>query len=194
MSSLVPRPDIPDDRDLVARIRNGDVAAFETLFSAHFAGCYRFAMSFVGDPEIAQDVAQDVFGWVWLHRAEWSPSYDVLSYLLTAIRNRSLDILRARQRQSTTVDRYIVPGKSPAMAANSTPADILVEQEEQYRTIWRVVESLPEQRRTVVLLRWRHSLGWEEIARVMGTSVGAVQVNHTRALKALRERLPDAIE
>jgi DNA-directed RNA polymerase specialized sigma24 family protein len=37
-------------------------------------------------------------------------------------------------------------------------------------------------------------LGWDEIARIMRTSVGAVQVNHTRALKALRERLPDAIE
>jgi len=159
----------------------------------HYASCFRFALSFVDDRDVAQDVTQDVFGWLWLHRAEWTPSHDVVSYLLTAVRNRALDIVRTQQRRSATVARHVALGDSPAMASAETSADIIIEQAEQSSAIWHAVNALPEQRRTVLLLRWRHGLGWDEIARVMGASVGAVQVNHTRALKALRERFPSVL-
>lgn len=189
-----PRPPGSEDHRLVAQVRQGDTAAFETIFYSYFAAVSRFASSFVGDRDVAEDLAQDVFGWIWLHRAEWDPAGDVLSYLLTAVRNRALDVLRAEKRHGEATMRYVDPGASPAMAAQAPAADAAVEQDERMATVWQVIFMLPEQRRTVLLLRWREGLEFEEIARILQTSVAAVRMHHSRALQALRERLPDGLE
>lgn len=188
------RLETSNDPQLLLRIRSGDAAAFEILFRTYFAASLRFAQSFVEDSDVAEDLVQEVFGWVWLHRAEWAPPPDLLSYLLTAVRNRALDFVRTARRRSDISVRYIGLGESPAMAAPERGADASMEADEQRTAVWRAIMGLPEQRRTVLVLRWRHGFDWDEVARIMGTTVAAARMNHSRALAELRRRLPGAIE
>ncbi|HXC24992.1 MAG TPA: sigma-70 family RNA polymerase sigma factor [Gemmatimonadaceae bacterium] len=184
----------PEEHQLIHRIRDGDTSAFETLFHSYFAAVLRFASSFLTDRETAEDLVQEVFAWIWIHRAEWDPSSDILSYLLTSVRNRALDVLRTDKRHAEISERYMEPGQSPAMATTAIPIDTRVEEDERNNIVWRVVLQLPEHRRTVLLLRWRHGLEWDEIARIMETSVAAARMNHSRALHLMRQLLPDAIQ
>ena len=57
--------------------------------------------------------------------------------------------------------------------------------------MWRFVCSLPPKQRTVVVLRFYEQLTEAEIADLMGISVGTVKSQSSRALAALRARLPD---
>ena len=183
----------PDEQELVLRVRDGDPAAFEAVFHRYFAAVLRFAASFGVAAETAEDLAQDVFAWIWTHQREWAPRGDILSYLLAAVRNRALDVVRTDRRRTEVTARYAEPGVSPAMSVGAMPADAQVEDAERNQLVWRTILALPEQRRTVLLLRWRHGLEWEEIARIMETTVAAARMNHSRAMHLLRERLPEAL-
>jgi len=187
-------PSFPDSLHdaLVARIRAGDTSAFETMFRTHFAVLFRFAQTFVGDDDSADDIVQDVLGWVWMHRATWAPPTDVLSYLLAAVRNKALDRLRTEKRRADVTQRFVAPGESPAMGTRGAATDVDADAIQHH--VWHAIMELPEQRRTVLVLRWRHALDWDEIARVMGISVPAARMAHSRALAMLRERLPEALE
>jgi RNA polymerase sigma-70 factor (ECF subfamily) len=192
MLPLGHRSPASDEQELIARVRQGDTSAFEVLFRRHFEAVFRFASSFVVDRDVADDVAQEVFGWVWVHRAAWNPPGDILSYLLAAVRNRALVLTRNEKRRANVTGRYVVPGESPAMAAPGLSMETVIEDEELIATIWRVIQVLPEPRRTVLLLRWRHGLEWDEVARIMEMSIPATRMVHSRALKLLRERLLNA--
>jgi RNA polymerase sigma-70 factor (ECF subfamily) len=182
-----------NEQQLVRHVRAGDAAAFERLFRMYFAAMLRFAISFVADADIAEDIVQEVFGRIWVQRDIWQPSTDVLSYLLAAVRNRALDIVTTEQRRATLARLHIVPNERSTMGL-VTPADRSAELSSQRAVIWGVIHTLPEQRRTVLLLRWRYELEWEEISDIMGISVAAARMTHSRALQTLRERLPNGLE
>jgi len=179
------------DRDLVSRVRAGDPTAFEELFRLYFAAMLRFAMSFVADPDAAEDIVQEILGRVWMQHATWTPPTDVLSYLLAAVRNRALDIVTTDHRRTTLTRLH---GPTSALPQSSESADRAVERENHRDILWGVISALPEQRRTVLLLRWRYGLEWEEIAHTMGISVAAARMTHSRALQSLRDRLPHGFE
>jgi RNA polymerase sigma-70 factor (ECF subfamily) len=182
------------DTSLVARIRAGDVAAFEAMFRMHGTAVLRFAASFVHDADLAEDLMQDVFGWVWTHRAEWSPAGSTLVYLLGAVRNRALNLSRNAKRRDDVATQYAQHGESPGMSAPERTPDMVFDQHDLRIRMRAVLAALPEQRRTLLVLRWYHGMDWPEIAGVLGVSVGAAKMQHHRALTALRERVPEALE
>jgi RNA polymerase sigma-70 factor (ECF subfamily) len=187
--SVVP----PQEHDLVDRVRAGDATAFESLFHLYFAAMLRFAMSFVAETDVAEDIVQEVFGRIWVQRAAWYPPADVLSYLLAAVRNRALDIVTTEQRRTVTMQRYFGPHAAPTLRPGMA-ADQHLESVQQQTMLWGVIQTLPEHQRTVLLLRWRYGLEWREIAPIMGISEVAARKSHSRALQTLRKRLPEDFE
>lgn len=189
MSSFVPRVVASNDRTLIARVRDGEAAAFQELFTTYFPACYRFALSFVADVDVAEDMVQELFAWLWTHRATWDPKSDILSYFLAAVRNRALVTARNARRRTGATVRFIAPGESPALGTQDRAVDAAVEARDLADLVWRVIQELPEQRRTVLLLRWRHEMAWDAIARIMELSIPAARMLHSRALQSLRDRL-----
>ena len=59
--------------------------------------------------------------------------------------------------------------------------------------VWELVKSLPRKQRTVIVLRYYEQLSEAEIAHTMGISTGTVKSQASRALAALRQRVPDAL-
>ncbi len=183
----------PSDTDLILRIQSGDAEALEAMFRLHVAAMMRFAYSFVGDTDAAEDIVQEVVGKVWVNRREWHPKGDVLSYLLAAVRNRALNEVATHKRRTETTRYYLKPSDSPAMGhIGSTDDD--TEANERQMQLYGVIHTLPEYQRTALLLRWRHGLEWDEIGKIMHASSAAARKNYSRALQSLRERLPNIIE
>jgi RNA polymerase sigma-70 factor (ECF subfamily) len=172
---------------LVARVRAGDEAAFESLFKAYYHCLCSFANGYVRSPDTAEELVQSVFLRIWERRESWAPAAGVRAYLFAASRNHALDHLRHER----VVER-LAPCASdhPAAETRVRPGpDEEMQAVELAAALRRAVEELPERRREVVTLRWQHQLTNLEIAKVLGISVKGVEAHVTRSLTYLRERL-----
>ena len=71
-----------------ASIAAGDRSAFDTLFRAHYKPLCAFAVQYVKDRDVAEDLVQDLFFRLWQDREKVSITTSLKAYLFTAVRNR----------------------------------------------------------------------------------------------------------
>jgi RNA polymerase sigma-70 factor (ECF subfamily) len=91
------------DDALVAGMAAGDAEAARALVRRHQRRVVGLAATIVGDPDAAEDVAQEAFTRVWRHAANYDPlKASVLTWLLTITRNLAID--NARLRRAVVVD------------------------------------------------------------------------------------------
>lgn len=162
---------------------------FEALFRDHYAALASFAVRYVREHSLAEDLVQDLFADLWTRRATWKPRAGAgRAYLLAAVRNRALNL---RKRQA--VERDWEAGEAVAEVRELHPrparADQALESAELENQVHTALESLPERCRLVMHLRWREQLSYAQIAEVMSISVKGVENQLARGLKSLREKL-----
>ncbi|MBC8089464.1 MAG: RNA polymerase sigma-70 factor [Phycisphaerae bacterium] len=183
-------PSAPSDvgNDVVDRIRDGDVAAFEQLFRSSHASLLAFATSYLRDPARGEELVQELFLELWTKRAQWNVTGNVRSYLFAAVRHRALN---TRRRDLLELDWIESEGIESIGTLHATPplAGEESERAELHDQVHRAIELLPERCRLVMQLRWRDGLAYAEIAQVMGISLKGVENQLGRGLRALRERL-----
>src|SRR2546426_2098957 len=102
--------------DLVRRVRAGDEAAFEALFHAYHAALCAFVYRYLGARDLAEEIVQDVFLFVWDRRETWQVQSPGKRYLFTGARNASVRYLRhhrgVKRPESETVGPFSCPGES----------------------------------------------------------------------------------
>lgn len=172
------------DAILWARIQSGDATAFEVLFRAHHPGMCAFARRMVGSADIAEDLVQEVFLYVWRHRDSVQMRTTARVYLYSALRHGALRYFRhERVVQRHMPETLSLFDRSPRQAdANMLSAETL-------GLIRAAIGRLPERCRLVYTLHREQGLTYAEIAEVMQTSPKTVDVQMGRALKALRRAL-----
>lgn len=181
-----------NEHDLVARVRAGDAEAYGALYRAYYQRLCEFATYYVRSLEDADDVVSDVFAVVWETRERWQPA-SVETYLFGAVRNRALNAVRDAHAGARRAVLLRGEGESPGAGEPLHAPDEEVEATSERS--WRLaalrdaIGTLSEQQRVVLVLRWRFQKGWEEIAHILGISVTAAQMTHSRALNALRARM-----
>ena len=89
------------DAEWVAAVRAGEPAAFEALFHAYHAPLCTFAHRYLGARDLAEEIVQEVFLFVWERRETWDVRTSVRSYLFTAVRNAA-----------KAVGRTVVPARA----------------------------------------------------------------------------------
>jgi RNA polymerase sigma-70 factor (ECF subfamily) len=178
----------PDARVVlsVAAARPPGVAlrAWERAFATHYVGLCEYVLRFVGSAEAAEDLVQELFLRLWDTRGPRDASRLTRPYLYVAARNRALKYLR----HARVADAWIhhAGGDTPASAV--TPEDDCVAHELQDAAA-RAVAELPPRCRAVFVLRRRDHLGYQEIARRLGVSLGTVKSQMWRAAEQLRGKL-----
>jgi len=183
------RPLSTTDASIVARIRTGDPETFDGLFRAYFSRLADFANATVHDDAIAQELAAEVFLSLWRRRGEWAPHYSIAAYLYRAVRNLAHTYIRDR---SAELARWRVSAYEASVFAE--PVDALEDRDARLAAVWHAVDQLSDIRRTIVHLRWREQMTFEEIAVLLDLSPAAVKMQLSRALKTVRSLLPDAFE
>jgi RNA polymerase sigma-70 factor (ECF subfamily) len=183
-------PSMPvSDRDLMRRLAQGDREALSPLMERHSTRVYRIALSYLRDPDEAQDALQDTFVKAFQNAARWDPNSEVAPWLMRIAVNHSIDQYRRRKRRGvhhTPLDdgshheRHAALAVSPEQRAHGL---------ELGERIARALETLPEGHRAVFVLRHYDGLSLEEIARALEISLGTVKSSLHRAIHRLRERL-----
>jgi RNA polymerase sigma-70 factor (ECF subfamily) len=182
----------PDtDRTLVEGVRDGDSAAFEQVFAAHYQSLYRLAFRYLGARESAEDIVQNVFRRIWLRHADWTPRVSIRAYLVTAARNECLNALRNDDHSRALLSQTSSDSRRPEMGSPPPSADSRIACAELAFAVEEAVLALPSRCREVFLLRWRDGLTVAETARTMGIAVKSVEAHMTRALFTLRDQLKE---
>ena len=166
-----------------------DNDAFELMFRQHYGALATFALRYLRERAIAEELVQDLFADLWARRATWNPRPgSERAYLLAAVRNRALN-LRKRNALERDWERDEAVADVRELHPHPAQSDHLLETAELEQQVNSALESLPERCRLVMHLRWREQLSYAEIAEVMGISVKGVENQLARGLERLRERV-----
>ncbi|WP_142850121.1 RNA polymerase sigma factor [Telmatospirillum sp. J64-1] len=178
--------DDADDR-LLARIAEGDEAAFRTLMDRHLDRAFGLAQRILGSRSDAEDVVQDAFLKVWDRAESWRPGEAKFStWLWRVVTNRCLDLHRRPRHEALEA----VP--EPQDPAEDVVSSIAAGQEE--RRLKAAMADLPERQRAALALIYETGLSNAQAAEVLGISVGALEQLLVRAKRSLRGRLQEETE
>jgi RNA polymerase sigma-70 factor, ECF subfamily len=181
------------DAGIVARIRTGDVAAFEEIFRTHFDLLFRVANSILRAPDVAEDVVCEVFADVYRRRESWEISTTIEAYLVRAVRYRALNAIRRTRRESARHSHLVSDRDYVVLAGEEPAADEALIQAEESATrgslVRSAIEELSDEARTLITLRWERGMSISEIAEVLGTTEPAVRMRMTRIVHLLRQRV-----
>jgi RNA polymerase sigma-70 factor (ECF subfamily) len=171
------------DRELIEGCRRGERDAFRTLFETYKDKIYSIALRFSGDEVLAMDIAQDTFLKLFSTMSEFRGDASFGTWVYRLVVNSCLDHRRRAWR--------LVPIADEVMAVLRAPGDALhsLLHAEMRGRVQGAVEKLPAEQRIVVVLRYTEGLAYEEIAAVLGCSVGTVASRLNRAHTALGRRL-----
>lgn len=176
---------IPDEEsNLVARVRAGDEAAFQSLYLTHHDGLWRFAYTYVRSRDVAEELVQEVFLSLWNARASWEVTTRARAWLFAAVRHLALNHLRHERvvaRAHGEGASVAIAGEATTMGAAPENQHDAVEARELDDAVARAIAELPERRRIAMTLRWKEDMSALEIATVLGTTPEAVRVLLTRA-------------
>jgi RNA polymerase sigma-70 factor (ECF subfamily) len=171
------------DAGLVARIRNSDEAAFETVFHQLYPALVGYATRLLGDQPAAEDVVQTVFVELWERRSGFAPVSGVRPYLFSAVRYRARDRQRGDRRASRYTDQYGIDAERDGV---DETAQEQLERAERAETVHAALDGLAPRAREALLLVRDHGLSYREAALVMGVSVNTVKTQLSRAIAILR--------
>lgn len=189
--SSSPVPDGGDDVALMLRVKAGDIEAFEMLVERHKHSVVGTAAKMLGNESEADDIGQQVFIRVWKSAARYEPSAKFTTWLMTIARNLVFNEMRRRQRARHVpmeTEQDDAPQQQFADETAVAPRDQLLDAELQ-DAIEEAIASLPENQRVAIVLRRYENMPYEEIAKVLKTSVPAVKSILFRARADLKERL-----
>lgn len=182
-SSAPAMPTTMTDEALVEASLAGATDAFDELVTRHRRAVYHVCYRFVNNHEDAADLTQDTFVRAWKARAAFRGQARFSTWVHRIAVNVSLNQVSLKTPRGEAVDfDTMADTREPA------PGHSLVVAERQ-ATVRAAVAALPPRQRAALILRTYHELSHQEVAALVGTSVGAVKANVFHALANLRKRL-----
>ena len=167
--------EVPDD-ELMLCFRDGDAAAFETLYDRYSDGIFGLCVNLLSDRVEAEDALQEVFVRVIDNRHRFEPRGQFRSWVYTVGRRVCLDRLRSVQRESAALQAN--PPELPATAQSGSSL--------ARADLERLLSTLPPEQREVLVLHRIYGFSHGEIADMIGVSEAGVKQKAYRALKTLR--------
>jgi len=146
---------------------------FDYTVTTYYDEIFRYCYHNVGNKEIAEDICQDTFVSYIEHQSDYQSRGKLKNYLYTIARNKCIDYFK----KSTPIYMGEVPGES---YDNTFEVEIEVKQ---------MLQTLPEELRQVIILRFFQNLKFKDIASIMGTNTSNVKYKVKKALELLQSEV-----
>jgi RNA polymerase sigma-70 factor (ECF subfamily) len=173
-----------DDSDLVSATVSGSREAFDVIVTRHRRAVYQVCYRFVNNHEDASDLAQDAFVRAWRGIKNFKGESALSTWLHRIAINVCLNRVSAKTLATEPID------------STEHVADVRIEgaqhamiREERAVAVRKAIAELPKKQRATLILRAYHDMSHEQIADVLGSSVGAVKANFFHALANLKKNL-----
>jgi RNA polymerase sigma-70 factor (ECF subfamily) len=187
-----------EDIELVRRISEGDLSAFEELVVRYKALVYNTCYRLLGDFHLAEDATQDVFLQIYKSAEFFRGESRISTWIYRIAVNRSLNIIRKNRRlrlikslssswQERTEEEFSV-------SSSKEEPDKIFEDKESRSILRGAVDSLPGKQRVAFILHKYEGLTSREIADILGVSMNSVEARIHRAKTTLQKRLIERLK
>lgn len=172
-----------DERTLVAAVVSGHRAAFDIIVERHRRPIYHLCFRLVSNHEDASDLTQDAFIRAYKAMGKFKGDSSLGTWLYRIAVNVCLNRLALKTMPTETLER------DQHIDTQREAPDEPVLRGERAALVKAAIARLPKKQRATVILRVYHELPHDEIAAILGSSVGAVKANFFHALNNLRRLL-----
>lgn len=169
------------DEQLMRAVRDGDAPKLGVLFERYHLPLHDFLARMTGNAAVAEDLVQDVFLRVLKYRATFRDEGKFDTWLYRIARNARVDYFRSRRPSESIEEAALELPQS-----GEGPADA-IEREREVARLRRALLLLREDKRELIVLARYRAMKHEQIADLLGISVGAVKVRLHRAVQELRD-------
>ncbi len=173
-----------NDRELVDKVKDGHLKAFDQLYERYSQNLYRFARSLLKTHEDAEEVVQEVFFRVWNKRKDLSGRKSFQSFLFTIAYNVIIDQLRKRVKDQK-YEQFLINEAQ----RNFLSSDSILEYKELKTKVEMVIHELPEKRKQIYLMSREEGLSYKEISVRKQIKIKTVENHINLTLRHIRKRL-----
>jgi RNA polymerase sigma factor (sigma-70 family) len=171
------------DEALLAGMAVGDEQAGVALVRRYQQRVYGLAVSMVGDPTLAEDIAQEAFLRAWRHAQVFDPRRaSVATWILTITRNLAVDALRLRRAVATDPDKLI----DMALAPGSASPEARAESSDVAERVRAALASLPVEQRRALVLASVYGYTADEVSKLESVPLGTAKSRIRNGLLKLR--------
>jgi RNA polymerase sigma-70 factor, ECF subfamily len=190
---------VDSENDFVDRLRRNDAAAFEELVHAQTGRLFSVARRILRNEEDARDAVQEAFLSAFRALPGFSGRSRLATWLHRIVVNAALMKIRARSRRPEVpieelLPRFLEDGHHAEPVSAWAPVDVLLMQRETRAALLAALDQLPENYRTVVILRDIEELDTETTAQLLELTPNAVKIRLHRARQALVRLLAPSIQ
>ena len=181
------------DEDLMARVAEEDERAFPELVRRYQGRVTNLVSRVLNDRECADDLAQEVFVRVFVHRRNYRRGSKFSTWLFTIAANLAKNEIRRRVRRrnwfSLDALQEMLQDSAPQLADPTEGRESRMEREQLRDAVGRAITAVPEKYRLSLVLRDIEGLSYEEIAQALGIPGGTVRSRINRARSMLKRKL-----
>ncbi len=189
---------IDHDAAVVEAVKAGDIDAYRQLVDRHKRKLYGVMIRLVGDPDVAEELAQETFVKAYAgisgFRADSTFGTWLVQIGVHAARDQIRRTQRLRQRRIVSLETYREShggDAGPADTRRASDPQSGIESEEARTLVRQALAQLPPEYREILVLKHFEDWPYERIAQATGDSVGTLKVRAHRARRLLRERLTE---
>ncbi len=177
------------DIELMTRVKSGDDAAFSELMRRHYRGIVNYIYRFTNNKGNSEDLAQEAFLRVYRSARRYKPEAKFSTWLYKIVSNLCItEVKTKRKDQGVSLDE-IEENSGDLGDLKSSDAHDLVFRREIGGAISEALRSLPERERMSIILCKYEELPYEEVADIIGCTVGAVKAYVHRGRMKLIQKL-----
>ncbi len=183
-----------EDRELIAQYLEGDERAFERLLGKYMTPLYGFVFQFVRDQAVAEDLTQEAFVRAWKNIRQFDQTKQFKTWLYAIAKNATYDYLKKKksipfssfQNEDGESTLEVIDDEHPL-------PDELLARKDAVEELERVLVTLPEIYRTILLLAYKEDFSLMEISEIFGISYNTVKSRYQRAIKVLKQEISKSI-
>ena len=176
---------IHSDKELIRRLKKGDIDAFSRIFYAYSSKLYHFAYGYLKSKEDAEEMVQEIFSKIWDKRADIKEEYEFRSYLFSI----AFNYIKKHFRSKALINKYA------EFATSNNQESEQIQEDVNYASLKlrvdQLVDQMPEKRKSVFFKSRVEGKNSKEIAAEMNISPSTVENHLNQALRFLRLHLKD---
>lgn len=184
------------DSDLIQRAINGDESAYKQLMENYRGAIYNLLYKMVHNREETEDLVQEAFMKAFKALPSFNEEYAFSTWLYKIAVNNCIDHIRKKRLKTYSLDKPI-RAKDGELEREfpdvSMSPDKGILSREKSKLIAQAIDELPENYKTVIVLRHNEEKSYEEIAQILDIPLGTVKARIFRAREMLKKALKDKL-
>lgn len=176
----------PADIELVLKLQEGDVVAFDLVYEKYAGRLYGFSLKYLKSTNETEELVQSVFLKVWENHKTLNKELSFKSYLFTIAYNEICNIFRRRRHLQNFIGKQLIEN-----FGTSNETEELIDYNSILVQVDKIITTLPERQRIIFMKSRKEGKSNKDIANELGLSSGTVDNYISESVKFIRSNLQD---